>query len=72
MQVKKKKNTNFLSRGGLQHDGCFTNLCFAKCEELSFGGAFLPVLLIFTKKNTVKIITFTHLFLKQTLQKNTF
>ena len=32
----KLKNTNFWSKGGLQHNGFFMNLCFAKCEKLSF------------------------------------
>ena len=32
----KLKNTNLGSRGGLQQNGFITNLCFAKCEKLSF------------------------------------
>ena len=34
----KLKNTNFWSKGGLQQNVFFMNLCFAKCEKLSFFG----------------------------------
>ena len=45
------KKTNFGSRGELQHNGFFINLCFAKCEKLSFiGGHFLgPIFVDFQK-----------------------
>ena len=40
-QLKKKKNRFFGSKGGLQQNGFFfINLCFAKCEKLSF---FVPL-----------------------------
>ena len=49
----KLKNNNFWSKGGLQHNGFFMNLCFAKCEKLSFffgGGLFLANFWLFFKK----------------------
>ena len=47
----KFKNTNFWSKGGLQHNGFFMNLCFAKCEKLSFfwGAFFGKFLAVFQK-----------------------
>ena len=32
----KLRNTNFWSKGELQQNGFFNNLCFEKCEKLSF------------------------------------
>ena len=49
----KLKNTNFWSRGGLQHNGFFCmSLCFAKCEKLSFwgGGLFFGKILVAFQK----------------------
>ena len=47
----KFKNTNFWSKGELQHNGFFMNLCFAKCEKLSFiwGAFFGKILAAFQK-----------------------
>ena len=35
-QKTKFRNTNFCSKGELQQNGFFMNLCFGKCEKLSF------------------------------------
>ena len=43
MQVQ--KNIDCWSRGGLQHNAFFTNLCFAKCESYLF----LPSFVVFQK-----------------------
>ena len=54
-QTSKKKNSNFGSRGGLRHNGVFLNLCFAKCEKLSFlGGPFFLANFGWCSKNTIK------------------
>ena len=66
MQVQ--KTPIFQKDKGLQHNGFFINLCFAKCEKLSFFGAFLPIFLDF-QQNTVKIGISTH-FHSMNLQKN--
>ena len=39
----KKKDRNVWSKGGLQQNGLFMNLCFAKCQKLSFFGHFLAI-----------------------------
>ena len=46
------------------------NLCFAKCEKLSFvlGGFFLAMFWLFFSKNTIKIGILAH-FSKQTITK---
>ena len=43
-QKHKLKNTNFWSKGELQQNGFFNNLCFAKCEKLSFLPFFGPII----------------------------
>ena len=35
-KTKNLKKINFWSKGGLQQNGFFFNLCFAKCQKLSF------------------------------------
>ena len=69
-QKPKFKNTNFWSKGGLQHNGFFfMNLCFAKCEKLSFfWGAFFWQIFGCFSKSTIKIGILAH-FSKQKLQK---
>ena len=48
----KLKNTRFWSKGGLQQNGFFMNLCFAKCEKLSFfGGPFFGQILVDVQKH---------------------
>ena len=65
----KFKNTNFWSKGGLQHNGFFINLCFAKCEKLSFFGVFFfGNFLAAFQKNTIKIGILAH-FSKQKITK---
>ena len=66
----KFKNTNFWSKGGLQHNGFFIKLCFAKCEQLSFFGFFFGNFLVVFKKH-YKICILAH-FSKQknTTKKN--
>ena len=51
-QNKQHKNTNVWSRGGLQENVfLFINLCFAKCEKLSFlGGPFSGQILVDVQK----------------------
>ena len=53
----KLKNTNFWSKGGLQHNGFFMNLCFARCEKLSFfwGLVFAIFWLLFKKHYKIGI-----------------
>ena len=69
MQVKKKKNTFFQKKGGCNITVFFMNLCFAKCEKLSFF-----VLAIFWaffgcfSKNTINIGILAH-FSKQKITK---
>ena len=65
----KLKNTNFWSKGGLQQNGFFMNLCFAKCEKLSF---FLPFVwpILVAVQNTMKI-GIQHIFKSKKKQKNT-
>ena len=65
----KLRNTNFGSTRGLQHNGFFMNLCFAKCEKLSFlGGAFFWPFFGCFSKNTIKRGISAH-FSKQTITK---
>ena len=45
------KNTNFGSKGGLQQNGFFNNLCFAKCEKLSFFRPFFGHILADVQKH---------------------
>ena len=45
------KNTIVWSRGGLQQNGFFINLCFGKCEKLSFiGGPVFGQILVDVQK----------------------
>ena len=46
----KLKNTNFWSNGELQQNGFFNNLCFAKCEKLSFFFALFGQFLVDVRK----------------------
>ena len=46
----KLKNTNFCSKGGLQQNVFFMNLCFAKCESYRFFGPFFWLILVDVQK----------------------
>ena len=61
LKKHKLKNTNFWSKGELQQNGLFKyNLCFAKCEKLSFFCPFFGQSLVDVQKNTIKISISAH------------
>ena len=65
----KFKNTNFWTKGGLQHNGFFYQAVFCKMwKVIVFGGGGLANFWLFFK-NTIKIGILAH-FSKQKLQKN--
>ena len=51
----KLKNTNVWSKGELEQNGFFMNLCFAKCKKLSFFGGHFWADFGGCAKNTIKI-----------------
>ena len=69
----KFKNTNFWSKGGLQHNGFFLSTCVLQNVKSYrfFGGLFFGNFLAVFQKNTIKI-GILHIFQSKKVQKMAF